>query len=128
LVCRIYLYNCNLLLSRSDGGFEISLKTVGPSPHIHFVRQRPFAAIIPGDGVAEQVITTGINQFLSLYNAALIGRLVLTWYVCVTSFIVFSFLVVVPNKGLWWLICDVIAIIQVPKSSSSSCDSFGDSV
>jgi hypothetical protein len=94
LVCRIYLYNCNLLLSRSDGGFEISLKTVGPSPHIHFVRQRPFAAIIPGDGVAEQVITTGINQFLSLYNAALIGRLVLTWYVCVTSFLCFLF---------WWL-------------------------
>jgi len=27
-----------------------------------------------------QVITTGINQFLSLYNAALIGRLVLTWF------------------------------------------------
>jgi len=47
---------------------------------VHFVRHRPFAAIIPGDGVAEQVITTGINQFLSLYNAALIGRLVLTWF------------------------------------------------
>ena len=45
------------------------------------LRGQPFAAIIPGDGVAEQVITTGINQFLSLYNAALIGRLVLTWCV-----------------------------------------------
>jgi len=67
---------------RNDGGFEVSLKSVGPST-VHFARARPFAAIIPGDGVAEQVVTTGINQFLSLYNAALIGRLVLTWYVCV---------------------------------------------
>lgn len=69
-----------VLHRRADGGFELSVKSVGPSPHVHFVRHRPFAAIIPGDGVAEQVITTGINQFLSLYNAALIGRLVLTWF------------------------------------------------
>eukprot|EP00889_Picochlorum_renovo_P007562 jgi/Picre1/34592/NNA_002060.t1 len=66
--------------TRSDGGFEVSVKNVGPLPHVHFLRHRPFAAIIPGDGVAEQVITTGLNQFLSLYNAALIGRLVLTWF------------------------------------------------
>ena len=52
-----------------------------PSP-VHFVRggAQCYAAIIPGDGVAEQVITAGLNQFLSLYNAALIGRLVLTWF------------------------------------------------
>lgn len=71
---------CYYLLCRSDGGFEVSVKNVGPLPHVHFLRHRPFAAIIPGDGVAEQVITTGLNQFLSLYNAALIGRLVLTWF------------------------------------------------
>lgn len=69
-----------MILCRSDGGFEMSVKNVGPLPHVHFLRHRPFAAIIPGDGVAEQVITTGLNQFLSLYNAALIGRLVLTWF------------------------------------------------
>jgi hypothetical protein len=47
---------------------------------VHFTRARPFAAVIPGDSVAEQVITSGISSFLSLYNAALIGRLILTWY------------------------------------------------
>ncbi|KAK9824086.1 hypothetical protein WJX72_007614 [[Myrmecia] bisecta] len=47
-------------------------------------RSRPqdagFAAIIPGDGVAEQVLTSGLTNFLQLYNAAIIGRLVLTWF------------------------------------------------
>lgn len=57
------------------------MRSRGGPAAVHFVRQQPFAAIIPGDGVAEQVITTGISQFLNLYNAALIGRLVLTWYV-----------------------------------------------
>lgn len=38
------------------------------------------AAIIPGDSVAEQVITTGLSQFLNLYNTAIIARLVLTWF------------------------------------------------
>eukprot|EP00890_Picochlorum_soloecismus_P003114 jgi/Picsp_1/3803/NSC_01315-R1_protein len=65
---------------RPDGGFEISVRSRVPNSAVHMLRGRPFAAIIPGDGVAEQVITTGINQFLSLYNAALIGRLVLTWF------------------------------------------------
>lgn len=63
---------------REDGGFELTLRSAGPNA-VHFVRARPFAAVIPGDGVAEQVITTGISSFLSLYNAALIGRLILTW-------------------------------------------------
>jgi len=56
----------------------MTVRSTGPSA-VHFVRAQPFAAIIPGDGVAEQVITTGLNQFLSLYNAALIGRLIITW-------------------------------------------------
>ncbi|DBB03563.1 hypothetical protein WJX82_005116 [Trebouxia sp. C0006] len=39
-----------------------------------------FAAVIPGNSIAEQVITTGLSQFLSLYNTAIIVRLVLTWF------------------------------------------------
>uniref|UniRef100_A0A061S6R8 YggT family protein n=1 Tax=Tetraselmis sp. GSL018 TaxID=582737 RepID=A0A061S6R8_9CHLO len=44
------------------------------------LRNGKFAAIIPGDSVVEQVITSGISQTLSLYNAALIGRIILTWF------------------------------------------------
>ena len=44
------------------------------------LRSLPFAAIIPGDGVAETVITQGLSSFLSIYNAAIIGRLILTWF------------------------------------------------
>ncbi|EFN57406.1 hypothetical protein CHLNCDRAFT_20845 [Chlorella variabilis] len=49
---------------------------------VHFVRGTPvqFAAIIPGDGVAEVVLTSGLSSFLQLYNAALIGRLILSWF------------------------------------------------
>jgi len=39
-----------------------------------------FAAILPGDSIAEQVITTGFLNFLNLYNSALVLRLVLTWF------------------------------------------------
>eukprot|EP00877_Chromochloris_zofingiensis_P002206 jgi/Chrzof1/11987/Cz06g17060.t1 len=52
-----------------------------PAPkRVVFHRAAPFAAIIPGDTVVEQVVTTGLSNFLSLYNAALICRLVLTWF------------------------------------------------
>mmetsp|Transcript_12228 Transcript_12228/g.34386 ORF Transcript_12228/g.34386 Transcript_12228/m.34386 type:complete len:225 (+) Transcript_12228:111-785(+) len=44
------------------------------------LRNGSFAAIIPGDTVVEAVLTQGIAQTLSLYNAALIGRLILTWF------------------------------------------------
>jgi len=40
----------------------------------------PLAAIIPGDSVAEQVLTSGLDSFLQLYNSALVVRLVLTWF------------------------------------------------
>ncbi|GBF97921.1 hypothetical protein Rsub_10594 [Raphidocelis subcapitata] len=43
-------------------------------------RAAPFAAIIPGDTVVEQVISTGLYNFINLYNTALIIRLVLTWF------------------------------------------------
>ena len=52
-------------------------------------RVSPFAAILPGDGIAEQVIGTGLINFLNLYNAALIGRLVLTWFPSVPEQIVY---------------------------------------
>lgn len=57
----------------------MSVRSVGPSP-VHFLRARPFAAVIPGDNVAAEVLATGLSSFLSLYNAALIGRLILTWF------------------------------------------------
>lgn len=39
-----------------------------------------FAALIPGNSPAEIVFTSGISSFLSLYNAAIIGRLLLSWW------------------------------------------------
>eukprot|EP00878_Enallax_costatus_P002114 GHUV01002282.1.p1 GENE.GHUV01002282.1~~GHUV01002282.1.p1 ORF type:complete len:198 (+),score=52.08 GHUV01002282.1:249-842(+) len=54
------------------GGAGYAPKRVSFSP--------PMAAIIPGDTVAEQVFTTGIQNFLRLYNTALVVRLVLTWF------------------------------------------------
>ncbi|KAK9841445.1 hypothetical protein WJX74_005959 [Apatococcus lobatus] len=40
----------------------------------------PLAALIPGNSVAEQVLTSGFSSTLSLYNTAIIGRLLLTWF------------------------------------------------
>lgn len=39
-----------------------------------------FMAMIPGDSVAEQVITSGLFSTLNIYNTLLIGRLILTWF------------------------------------------------
>ena len=39
----------------------------------------PFAALIPGSSAAEVALTSGLQSFLSLYNAAVVARLVLTW-------------------------------------------------
>ncbi len=39
-----------------------------------------FAAILPGSSPVEAVITSGLTSFLSLYNAAVVGRLLLTWF------------------------------------------------
>mmetsp|Transcript_19298 Transcript_19298/g.33315 ORF Transcript_19298/g.33315 Transcript_19298/m.33315 type:complete len:209 (-) Transcript_19298:538-1164(-) len=43
-------------------------------------RPAPFASIIPGDSVGEVVLTTGLLNFLQLYNSAIVVRLVLTWF------------------------------------------------
>lgn len=45
-----------------------------------FMRSRNFAAIIPGDSVAEMVVTSSVFNFLNIYNTLLITRLVLTWF------------------------------------------------
>lgn len=42
--------------------------------------RRNFAAIIPGDSVAEMVVTSSVFNFLNIYNTLLISRLVLTWF------------------------------------------------
>lgn len=40
----------------------------------------PVAAVIPGNSAAEYVLTSGIYNFLSIYNALLVGRILLTWF------------------------------------------------
>eukprot|EP00958_Prasinococcus_capsulatus_P000643 scaffold49_cov409-Prasinococcus_capsulatus_cf.AAC.43 len=47
---------------------------------LHVTRSGAFAAIIPGDSAAEYVVTSGIFNFLNIYNSLLIGRLILTWF------------------------------------------------
>lgn len=59
----------DLLLSRPDGGFELSLRAPSGASAlrgVHLLRGTPvqFAAILPGDGVAEVVLTSGISSFL----------------------------------------------------------------
>jgi uncharacterized protein YggT (Ycf19 family) len=43
-------------------------------------RRHNFAAIIPGDSVAETVVASSIFNFLNIYNTLLITRLILTWF------------------------------------------------
>jgi hypothetical protein len=44
------------------------------------LRRHNFAAIIPGDSVAETVVASSIFNFLNIYNTLLITRLILTWF------------------------------------------------
>ncbi|XP_002976887.2 ylmG homolog protein 2, chloroplastic [Selaginella moellendorffii] len=44
------------------------------------LRCQNFAAIIPGDSLAELVVTRGITNFFSLYNTLLIVRIICTWF------------------------------------------------
>ncbi|KAI7842335.1 hypothetical protein COHA_003975 [Chlorella ohadii] len=65
-------------LNRPDGGFELCMSdsTAGISAlrsHVHFVRGSPvqFAAILPGDGVAEAIVTplaTVVDPYLNLFR------------------------------------------------------------
>lgn len=47
-----------------------------------------FASVIPGDSVAETVITSGIASSLNLYQSALIVRVILTWFPQAPPFLV----------------------------------------
>ncbi|KAL6775723.1 CPLD8 [Auxenochlorella protothecoides x Auxenochlorella symbiontica] len=72
----------HFVANREDGGYELSISDAcgrqmwGPRS----LRAVPFAAALPAGGVAGTVLSTGVSQFLSLYNAALIGRILLTWF------------------------------------------------
>jgi len=67
---------------REDGGFRMSARNPdqGAPKRVATFRGSPFAAAIPGDSVAEAVITSGLSSFLSLYNSAIVVRLILTWF------------------------------------------------
>jgi len=51
-----------------------------PAPSASSGSAAGFAALIPGNSSAEIVFTSGISSFLSLYNATIIGRLLLSWW------------------------------------------------
>jgi len=43
-------------------------------------RLPPLAMAIPGYGLAEQVIVGGFSNFLSIYNAVITARILLSWF------------------------------------------------
>jgi hypothetical protein len=63
--------------SQADAFCRVQVKTMNV---YNPLQSGHFAAILPGDGVAEMVATSSIYNFLNIYNTLLIGRLVLTWF------------------------------------------------
>ncbi|KAG0631357.1 hypothetical protein M758_1G247000 [Ceratodon purpureus] len=61
-------------------GFKVGVRGNRASERLVLTRGRDFAAIIPGDSVAEMVISSSVFNFLNIYNTILIARLVLTWF------------------------------------------------
>lgn len=61
-------------------GFTMRVTQDAPPRALAVLPRGNFAAIIPGESVAETVITTGISSTLSLYQSALILRIILTWF------------------------------------------------
>jgi YggT family protein len=61
-------------------GFTMSVKQTEVPRTLAVLPRGNFAAIIPGDSVAETVITSGIANTLNLYQSALIVRVILTWF------------------------------------------------
>ncbi|KAF3319973.1 YlmG protein 2 [Carex littledalei] len=59
---------CQMHCKRLNKPSNISLSAVG------------FAAMLPGDSVAGLVVANGVANFLNIYNALLVARLVLTWF------------------------------------------------
>jgi YggT family protein len=61
-------------------GFKLGVHVNRGSSTLALRSQGSFAAIIPGDSVAEMVISSSVFNFLNIYNTILIARLVLTWF------------------------------------------------
>lgn len=61
-------------------GFKLGVQVKRGSSTLALRSQGSFAAIIPGDSVAEMVISSSVFNFLNIYNTILIARLVLTWF------------------------------------------------
>lgn len=61
------------------GGFTASARAARPVDRLS-VRRGAYAAIIPGDSIAETVVTSGLASTLNLYQSALVVRLILTWF------------------------------------------------
>ena len=61
-------------------GFRLPIPVPAISPIPSLPRDAAFAAIIPGDSVAEMVLTRGLVNFFDIFNTLLIVRLVLTWF------------------------------------------------
>ena len=48
-------------------------------PSVSRQRRGRTAALIPGNSVAEQIATNGLDSTINIFNIALVGRLLLTW-------------------------------------------------
>ncbi|XP_024371918.1 ylmG homolog protein 2, chloroplastic [Physcomitrium patens] len=68
-----------MLLQVEELKVGVGLNRAASSKHVAW-RSRNFAAIVPGDSVAEVLISSSVLNFLNLYNTVLIARLVLTWF------------------------------------------------
>lgn len=55
-------------------------KTMGASVVLSGSRLPPLAMAIPGYGIAEQVFVGGFSNFLSIYNAIITVRILLSWF------------------------------------------------
>jgi uncharacterized protein YggT (Ycf19 family) len=64
-----------------DGGFTMSVRDERPIHTLAVTRGGVgFAAVVPAGNAAGVVVTSGIASTLSLYQSALIVRLILTWF------------------------------------------------
>jgi YggT family protein len=61
-------------------GYSLSCRQTRRVDRLRVLANGNFAAVIPGDSVAETVITSGISSTLSLYQSALVVRVLLTWF------------------------------------------------
>lgn len=69
-------------------GFTLSERLATPVNRLAVSRRGAYASILPGDSIAETVITSGLSNTLNLYQSALIVRLILTWFPQPPAFLV----------------------------------------